>query len=521
MSTVAIALLGLLLLMALVAFGLGQARWSWASVAASFLIVLTLGGYLYLAARLLQNEWKWVQSIRSKQIRLHGLEDATRPASDGRLQPIPGQLSLEALKGVEARWLRALERVDTWRGRRWEHAAFVPPEADDKTGTLELPAPQPPEPVAGDEPAAPSETTAATVGTPLDPGMTLYLFDDTPFTEGGRYLGAFIVEAIDPGDGGGQTVTLRQTAQRDPYDTRVWQQDYDNVSVFDRLPTDRWAAFSATPLDGEEPAESGDEAAGTAEAIAPRPARRDAESIAELVAPPYLEDAERHAQGEPIEKANWPAIRAELESGTALPGQYWAEATFSDPVDRDTFLGLEAGGDSLKVEIELETAFELADEQKVEIENVFYRRPLLDAETIVHGSVMPPLPEADGDILADGLAAIMRSLRRDIAALDDSNQQLDVSQQSAEAERALLQTQSDELSADLTTWARDVAAAERTTRAFAAAAESAAERLTEVEREVAELGAEIDAEIGRAVDEIDRLAPPPAGRAAGSPAAAL
>ena len=134
---------------------------------------------------------------------------------------------------------------------------------------------------------------------------------------------------------------------------------------------------------------------------------------------------------------------------------------------------------------------------------------------------MPPLPEADGDILADGLAAIMRSLRRDIAALDDSNQQLDVSQQSAEAERALLQTQSDELSADLTTWARDVAAAERTTRVFAAAAESAAERLTEVEREVAELGAEIDAEIGRAVDEIDRLAPPPAGRAAGSPAAAL
>jgi hypothetical protein len=53
MSIVAIALLGILLLVALVAFGLGQGRWHWASVAASFLLVLTLGGYLYLAARLL------------------------------------------------------------------------------------------------------------------------------------------------------------------------------------------------------------------------------------------------------------------------------------------------------------------------------------------------------------------------------------------------------------------------------------------------------------------------------------
>jgi hypothetical protein len=510
MSYAVLALLGILLILALVAFGLGQRRWSLASAIASFLVVLALVGYLFLAARLLSFEWKWAESVRAKQARLHELEDALRPSPSGRLEPIPGKKSLTELEAEKARWDRALGRIDTWRGRRWEKASFEPPEADDQLGTLTLPPPAKEPPPEGD---AAAETAAAPVGTPLDPGMTLYLFDDTPASEGGRYLGSFSVDEVTPAGGGGQTVMLRQTAPRDPYDTKVWQQAYDNVSVFDQLPTDRWTAFTTTPTD--EPADAG---------IAPTPRKRSLEEIeAEaLLQEQYREELARHALtpadvAEAIPEAEWLALREGLADGRILAGEYWAVATFKESVDRNTFLGLDQDGDSLDVEMELGTAFDLQDEGKVSIEKVFYRRPLRDAETIVHGSVMPEGDGAGANILADGLAGLMRSLRRDIAALEESNRQLEVAQQKADEERKLLGTQADELGSDLTQWDKDVKAAERTAAAFAAAAEAAARRLADTERALVELGRQLDAEIGRAVEEIDQVAPPPsrgAGRAA-------
>jgi hypothetical protein len=311
---------------------------------------------------------------------------------------------------------------------------------------------------------------------------------------------------------------LRQTAPRDPYDTEVWQHDYDNVSVFDQLPSDRWTAFTTTPAGDAAPPDAG---------VAPRPRMRSLEEIeAEaLVQEQYREELARHALtasdvAEAIPEAEWQALRDGLADGRILPGEYWAEARFKDSVDRNTFLGLENDGDSLEVEMELGTAFDLKDEGKVTIEKVFYRRPLRDAETIVHGSVMPKDDDARPDILADGLVGLMRSLRRDIAALEESNRQLDVAQQKAEEERQLLGTQADELGSDLTQWAKDVAAAEQTTAAFAAAAEAAARRLAQTERAVVELGRQLDAEIGQAVETIDQVAPPP-GRAAGRSAAAF
>jgi FtsZ-binding cell division protein ZapB len=505
MSILAIALLGILLLAALVAFGLGQSRWSWASVAASFLLVLTLAGYLYLASRLLAQEWKWVRSVRSAKARLHEFEYARNAGPDAA----PADMSLETLGRVRDRWQRAIETIDTWRGRRWQAATFDPPAADGETGTIELRPPPREQPAEG-EPEAPTEPAAVPAGTPLDPGMTLYVFDDTPISEGGKYLGSFIVEEVAPSAGGGQTVTVRQTAPRDSRDAALWQRSYDDVSVFDQLPTDRWTAFSATP---------GTAADGTedADAIAPRPTMRDAAALEELVAEPFRRDVERHVLTgdtvrEPIEKAEWPSIRESLEQGTVLPGEYWAQATFGDAVDRDAFLGIDGGGGSLTVEMELGTAFALEDEGKATIDRVFFRRRLLDAETIVHGSVMPGGDGAGGDILADGLAGIMRSLNRDIAALEASNRQLEASQQSAEAERQVLRSQAEDLTADLTNWERDVTAAERTARAFEAAVEAARKRLAEAERQVVELGQILDADVDRAVEEIDLVAPPPGGR---------
>ncbi len=517
MSYLFLALLGILLLLALVSFGLGQSRWSVASVAASFLIVLALGGYLFLAARLLSFEWKWVESVRGKQTRLHEVVDAVRPSTDGRLEPIPGRQSLAALEAERDRWLRALGRIDTWRGRRWERASFEPPAKDGETGTLTLP-PARGEPVPEDASAPAADPPVAASGTPLDPGMTLYLFDDTPVSEGGRYIGSFVVDEVTAAADGGQTVTVRQTAARDPYDSRVWERSYDNVSVFDQLPTDRWTAFTSTP--------TGD-AAAAPEGVAPQPRKRSLENLeAEaLVQEQYRDELGRHALtaadvAEAIPESQWTEVRDRLAAGMVLPGEYWAVARFGDAVDRDTFLGVEGPSDQLAVEMELGTAFELLDDGKVTIEKVFYRRPLRDAETIVHGSVMPGGDGAGTDILADGLAGLMRSLRRDIAALDESNRQLDVAQEKAEAERSLLSTQARELRADLDTWEVDVGAAERTAAAFEAAVETATRRLADTERAVVELGRLLNSDVGRAVEEIDQIAPPP-GRAAGRAATAF
>lgn len=516
MSYLFLALLGILLLLALVGFGLGQARWSVASVVGSFLIVLALGGYLFLAARLLSFEWKWVQSVRAKQTRLQEVVEAVKPSSSGKLKPIPGTQSLAALEAERDRWQRALGRIDTWRGRRWERASFAPPANDAETGTLTLPPPRAPLPDG--EPGAAADAPVAASGSPLDPGMTLYLFDDTPVSDGGRYLGSFLVDEVTPAADGGQTVTLRQTAARDPYDSKVWDQDYDNVSAFDQLPTDRWTAYTSTPTGDAAVAPTG---------VAPQPRKRTLEELEAdaLLQEKYREEVARHALtpadvAEAIPEEEWDQLKSKLAAGSILPGEYWAVTRFAEAVDRDAFLGVEGPSDDLAVEMELGTAFELVDDGKVTVEKVFYRRPLRDAETIVHGSVMPGGDGAGADILADGLAGLMRSLRRDIAALEESNRQLDVAQEKANAERNLLATQAGELEADLKNWARDVASAEQTAAAFEAAVQAAARRLADTERAVVELGRLLNSDVGQAVEEIDQIAPPPA-RAAGRAATAF
>jgi len=116
-AIISLALVGLLWLAAVIAFGIGHKRWSWVSVAASFLVVLSLSGYLYLSARLLQFEWRWVQSIRGKQVQLHAVRDGLRPAASGRLETIADVKSITELRRERDRWARAVDRIDNWRGR--------------------------------------------------------------------------------------------------------------------------------------------------------------------------------------------------------------------------------------------------------------------------------------------------------------------------------------------------------------------------------------------------------------------
>ncbi len=598
-----VAGLFLLLVFNVVAFGIGHKRWSIVSAVAAFLVAFTIPTYFYYSAQLLGHEWRWAQAARTLQERIARVRDAQEPSqaedSLGRLVKIEGMPSIRELEQTRDRWERALTRIDNWRGRHWQGAAFTPPQADGQTGTITLPvgaevapageAPPvpPPAPPADAPPAdappvdappadappaadAPASGTPAAVGgapdatapaaevvtppaepapapedgaappqpasAPVDPGSTVYVFDDAPYAadSGGKYLGAFQVQAVDLVDGR-YVLTIQQVAPRDAYDTKAWSRDDDDpVSVYTELPTDRWLAFSethGTPPD-EDPAS--DEAR-----IAPPPKKRLAEILDELV-PEFASDAgglakymnfrdrvKQHALSaadvrEAIDETQWPDLRERITSGDVLPGEYWAEVTYNDRADMEAFLDgdpedpEDLGDDaSLSIEVDLASAFDEADAGKVTIDKVFYRRPLVDGLTLIHGTA---LPAAGDNLFSDGLAALRLVLQREIAALNIAKQRLDTGLTKARAELDLLNTQKRQFGEDLEQWDRDVTAATRLADRFEEEAKAAETRLTETERLIVELGKAVVTEIDKAVDEVDRVAPSATARGAATPA---
>jgi hypothetical protein len=548
-----VAALFLFLIFTIVAFGLGHKRWSIVSVVATFLVALTIPTYLYFSAQLLQHEWRWAQAARKLQEKIARVRDAQEPsqAEDrrGALVKVEGMASIRELQQARDRWERALTRIDNWRGRHWSGASFTPPAADGQTGTITLPAGgarpvaegEPPAAAATDpadvaadplEGAAPATASAAAI----DPGTTVYVFDDAPYARdgGGRYLGGFLVQAVDTVDGR-QTLTVQQIAPRDDYDTKVWSRAYDAVSVYTELPNDRWLAFSETQsmAAGEEP--SDDDAR-----IAPPQRKRVAEILDELVPEfqsesgglakymNFLDRVKQHALSatdvpEAIDKAEWPDLRERIKpEGDALPGEYWAEVTFNERADMLDFLGLgpddlrdEAG---LSIEMDLASAFDQADAGKLTIDQVFYRRPLVDGETLIHGTA---LPANDGNLVSDGLAALRQVLQREIVALDAAKKRLDTGLARARAELTILDTQKQQFGDDLQQWNRDLTAATRLADQFEVEAKKAASRLAETEQQIVDLGRAVVTEIGKAVQEVDRAAPAAGTRGAATPAASF
>ncbi|MGI9177671.1 MAG: hypothetical protein ACR2IT_07430, partial [Pirellulales bacterium] len=76
MNYVLLGLIALVLLGGLIAFGVGHKRWSWGTVAAAFLVLLSAAGYLYVASRMAAYEWSWTKSVRAKQVELARQRDA-------------------------------------------------------------------------------------------------------------------------------------------------------------------------------------------------------------------------------------------------------------------------------------------------------------------------------------------------------------------------------------------------------------------------------------------------------------
>ena len=524
----ALALVGLLLLTALVAFGIGSRRWNWAAVVASFLIVFTFGGYLYLAARLLQFEWQWAQAERATRLQLYRTRDALAPSANpgdqGRLVKIAGDKSISELQQDEARWTRALERVETWRGTYWDNARFDPPEDNTTAATLTLPAPQPAAPPddADGEPDEPAVALAPRQ--PPAQGATIYLFDTRPIAEGGRYLGAWKVTDV-----AGQQLTLEPTTPPDDEDRAAWQDQSGTVTVYDELPADRWVAFSETPRSTRPPVED-DEPGATAaslDAVTPQPTL-DLERLKSdetLTLPENLEQAlaDHTLTAVDVRKSvaeeEWPALQALLEAGgtEALPGEYWAEIRFADLAGLEDFLGfapdiVDGVEPSLSIEVDLESAFQAQKENDATIVTVFHRRRLLDTGTLVSGSLVPVGQKDDDVVMAEGLSALMRSLERDIAILAESQTRLAAATQAAADERQLVDAELEALDSDLRSFTRDADAATSLADTFEAEAERVARQLGAAEQAVVDLGRKLDVVVQEAVEKIDRLAPPPQAR---------
>ena len=516
MNYLVLGLIAVVLLAGLIAFGVGNKRASWGTIVAGLLVLLSAAGYLYVAARFAAYEWSWTTFVRSKQVQVALQEDALvpDPTAGGRLKAAPDAKPLAALVHDRDRWKRALERVETWRGRYWDKSSFQPPKADGETGSVELPVAAVAA-VAAAEGEPPAEAPRQQPQPPIDPGATIYLFERVG-DDIGQYLGAFLVSASKyDADTSRFVLTVGQTAPRDAYDAEAWKQNYDDVTVFENLPVDRWVAFSRI----ERPREG--------EAVMPQPTKISIDQVEALLEDrerqeQFLEEVEEHDSLAP-DKEDWANLRRDLESGAKLPGEYWARVTFKEAhalaeglVDEDAKRIFEVGEEA---EFDLQTAFELEDDDKATIEGVRYRRPLRDAATMIHGSRIFS-DRADGDAaLKDGMAAagittLLESLRQDLASLEVSNERLKETGQSLATELDDARGRRERLANDMQSWTRDVTAAERTADAFEAEYTRTKDRLEATTAAIVKRGAELRDAIARLVTRIDATAPPAARPAA-------
>ncbi len=235
MTLILLAIVGVVFLLGAIALGIGHKGWNWGTVAAGWLVLLSALGAFFLIAMLGQRERSWRGIIKTYETNIARERDALVASGGATLRPDSSQKSLAALGQERARWQRVRERINTWRGRHWDNAAFTPP--------------------AQGQPA--SLSIEGLESTTLNPGAELYLFDRRPVEEGGRYLGAFRVDAVDR-----NLLSISPLSAPDAADAKLWAEPRDAVDVYETLPVDRGLAFSRTLMPAG--ADGGGEGAGAA-----------------------------------------------------------------------------------------------------------------------------------------------------------------------------------------------------------------------------------------------------------------
>jgi len=480
MEIVLLALIPLVLLAGLVLFAFGTKGWHWGTITAAILVLLVAAGYTFLAGMLAERERAWRAFVAEYQAKLASERDALVPGAEGRLVPDSDRKSLEVLAQDRARWRRVLERIETWRGRHWDKAAFVPPT------------------VAADGSVTAGRVTIEDVDKlTINAGAELYLFDAAPVEESGRFLGAFTVTAVD-----GNSLSVVPALPPTPADTALWKAGRDEVAIYEDLPVDRWMAFHRTVPAAE---------AADGSPAAPEQRKADPEDLLKHLES-QLEEVRQHA--EPVAEAEWPKLVEGLRSRSILPGTYWATVEFKEACSLPR-----AGSEPTEFEagqtatFDLETAQKLADDGSATVVAVERRRPLADAQTALRGSDYQLAGSGDGadrpTIRIEGVAFIRRMLEADIAAITATTDKMKAAKTSADNQLQLQTQEAGDLDDDLTKWRSDAESAERVAERFEARVTDAGAELAAVETAIVELGRELAGASALLVGAIDERAPAP------------
>jgi hypothetical protein len=501
MEVIPLALLGIVVLVGLVALGVGHKGWSWGTIAAGVLVLLSAAGFVYLSARVAQRERVWRDRVRGLRAELAKTRDAMQLEEGGRPQPIPNEPSIADLEEQKARWFRSLDRVNTWRGRVWSKGVFQPP-ANDTPGRLvfELP-----------EAAAPNPF--------INAGAQLFLFDSAAADEGGRFLGVFRTTAAAIEDGK-LVLTMTPAARPSAAQQRLWQREFDSVQAFETLPVDRWLAFSRTAqpndaeggeapglVDGEEPGREVPylvlprlRRAGSADAAKAEDLLSDLEA--------QLDRFERHETIVPEEQwRSW----ADLQKPPPQEpwGTYWAAVTFTLAHGITT---REAGREPLTIQfekgdrasLELREAIDLERRGVVEIREVFYRRPLADLETALQGG--EATVEPGKSIAIRGGFAIRGILENEIARIAQAIRDIRSSRENVRSTVKRLREEEKDLGEDLPSWEKDAAAAQDVRTSIESRLADAEKRLDAAWGAVIELGREFDGGMAAAQADAEKRA---------------
>jgi len=496
MNVLLLAPIAVCLLLGAVAIGIGHKRWSWGTVAAAWLVLLSAAGFLYLAARVAERERAWRRIVVGLQADITKARDAMVPGSDGHLEPQGKELSLAALGDERSRWQRALEQAETWRNRHWDNASFKPPQGDN-AGTISF-----------------DFENDSVTKPPINPGAEVAVFDDAPAEEGGRFLGVFRVDAATSNkEQQKHVLTVQPATPPDQREKDLWGKTYESVTLYEDLPVDRWIAFhrtqtSAAPGEGAGP---------------PTVLPTDASEL--LKGLKILDEIERQKTAESVAEEEWQkladvweqwkqagegteqAAAAKAAKERAIPtGQYWADVEFKeqhsfepDAADPREF----AAGDSGS--FDLETALELRKLEKAEIKRVFYRRPLTDAFTALRGGAIIP----EKNVQADGMLAIRAALQQEIATAEAAIQRLGAARKNTANQIASMEIVKDQLEKDRNGFQADAKAGEQSANAFDARLRQVTGELAAARQAVVRLGGELGEAVGRLTAEIDRRAPRP------------
>lgn len=547
MEYVPVVVIAVVILTGIVALAMGFRGWHPANTVSAWLVLLASCGFLALAGIRGQSERAWASLLRGWESKVLEVRDAVRadPRGTAGLQPL-GDCSLDALQNCplttleskQAEWTRALDRVNSWRGRFWKQVAFVPPSVrDDEVGPGRITIAEPEKPAIAE-------------------GAELFLFDAKPPDDGGKFIGGFRVTQVN-----GNQLSVLPLGPVEKRDREVWQAAHEEVVAYENLPFDRWMAFHRTRRDADatvipEPKKQVPEIGRLREDVE----RHDFPE--ELISPagesdssPFPEDPDvpppgvdwatlefaedfdwkpegsdgspatgtvRFKAGEKVsafparEVAQLRKAGAEFKHAWSIPpGMFWAEVEFSEGYahEREGADAIEfAAGDVVR--LPLSDAEKLAKDGKLAIKRRFYRRPLNAAGTALRGGAAVdragrPTTEGGIAINAIGIFRLTELLQKRIEAIDKNKKEVVDAHDASKRQLTELERVKGRLENDLGNWSGDVAAAKKLEQEAARRFEAARASLETSERAIVELGARLRKLTSTLATEVDRRTPPP------------